>query len=60
MMLVHGKIRIAHLSTHCPLREALRRVKRRRVAYVGRLLASTLEALDGRPPRIAVAGWEPR
>ena len=59
MMLVHGKIRIAHLSTHCPLREALRRVKRRRIAYVGRLLASTLEALDGRPPRIAVAGLNP-
>ncbi len=59
MMLAHGRMRIAHLSTHCSLREALRRVKRRRILYVGRLLARTLERLDGRPPRIAVAGLNP-
>ena len=59
MMLFLGRMRIAHLSTHCSLREALRRVKRRRILYVGRLLAETLKKLDGRPPRIAVAGLNP-
>ena len=59
MMLVHGKIRIAHISTHCSLREALGLVKRRRIVYVGRLLAETLAALSQRPPRIAVAGLNP-
>jgi 4-hydroxythreonine-4-phosphate dehydrogenase len=59
MMLAHGKIRIAHLSTHCSIREAIRKVKRRRIVYVGRLLAEALGALDGRSPRIAVAGLNP-
>ncbi len=59
MMLFLGRMRITHLSTHCSLREALRRVKRRRILYVGRLLAETLKKLDGRPPRIAVAGLNP-
>lgn len=59
MMLAHGKIRIVHISTHCSLREALRLVKRRRIVHAGRLLAEILEALDGRPPRIAVAGLNP-
>jgi 4-hydroxythreonine-4-phosphate dehydrogenase len=59
MMLAHGKIRIAHLSTHCALKEAIRIVKRRRIVYVGRLLAETLGALDGRPPKIAIAGLNP-
>jgi len=59
MMLAHGRIRIAHISTHCSLREALRLVKRRRIVYAGRLLAEMLEVLDGRPPRIAVAGLNP-
>ncbi|MBT7856359.1 MAG: 4-hydroxythreonine-4-phosphate dehydrogenase PdxA [Nitrospinaceae bacterium] len=59
MMLAHGKIRIAHLSTHCPLKEAIRMVKRKRIIYVGRLLAETLGVLDGCPPKIAIAGLNP-
>ena len=59
MMLAHGKIRIAHLSTHCPLREAIRLVKRRRIVSVGCVFAGALTLLLGRPPRIAVAGLNP-
>lgn len=59
MMLAHRKIRIAHVSTHCSLREAIRRVKRKRIHYVGRVFAEALSSLLGRPPRIAVAGLNP-
>ncbi len=59
MMLAHGKIRIAHLSTHCALREAIRRVKRRRIVSVGHVFAEALTSLLGRSPRIAVAGLNP-
>ena len=46
MMLAHRKIRIAHLSTHCPLRVALRRVKRKRIVYVAQVLDDALRLLD--------------
>jgi len=59
MLLAHGRIRIAHVSTHLALREAIRRVRRERVRYVGRLLAEALRAMDGRAPRIGVAGLNP-
>ncbi len=59
MMLIHGKTRIAHLSTHCSLRDAIRRVKRGRIVYVGRVFAEALASLLGRSPRIAVAGLNP-
>ena len=59
MMLARGRFRVAHLSTHLPLRKALRRVRRERILYVIRLFAEALEALDGRPPRLAVAGLNP-
>lgn len=59
MMLAEGKVRIAHISTHLPLRDALRRVKRGNILRVIRALADALEALDGKPPRIGVAGLNP-
>ncbi len=59
MMLAHGRVRIAHLSTHLPLRRAIGRIRRGRVLRVIRLLAGVLEGLDRRPPRIAVAGLNP-
>ena len=59
MMLAHRKIRIAHVSTHCPLRVALRRVKRKRIVYVARVLEDALRLLDRKTPRIGVAGLNP-
>ena len=59
MMLAHRKIRIAHLSTHCPLRVALRRVKRKRIVYVAQVLNDALRLLDRKKPRIGVAGLNP-
>ncbi|MCY4383564.1 MAG: 4-hydroxythreonine-4-phosphate dehydrogenase PdxA [Nitrospinae bacterium] len=59
MMLAHRKLRIAHLSTHCPLRVALRRVKRKRIVYVARVLDDALRRLDRKTPRIGVAGLNP-
>ena len=59
MMLAHRKIRIAHISTHCPLRVALRRVKRKRIVYVARVLDDALRRLDRKTPRIGVAGLNP-
>ncbi len=59
MMLAHRKIRIAHLSTHCPLRVALRRVKRKRIVYVARVLDDALRRLDRKTPRIGLAGLNP-
>lgn len=59
MMLAHRRMRIAHLSTHCPLRVALRRVKRKRIVYVARVLEDALRALIRKKPRIGVAGLNP-
>lgn len=59
MMLAHRRVRIAHLSTHCPLRVALRRVKRKRIVYVGEVLNDALRRLDRKKPRIGVAGLNP-
>ncbi len=59
MMLAHRKLRIAHLSTHCPLRVALRRVKRKRIVYVARVLDDALRRLDRKTPRIGLAGLNP-
>ena len=59
MMLAHRKIRIAHLSTHCSLRVALRRVKKKRIVFVARVLEDALRLLDRKKPRIGVAGLNP-
>ena len=59
MMLAHRGIRIAHVSTHCPLRAALRRVKRKRIVYVARVLDDALRRLDRKKARIGVAGLNP-
>lgn len=59
MLLWHGRFRVAHLSTHLSLREALRRVKRARIVQVGRLFAGALAAFSRRAPRLGVAGLNP-
>ena len=59
MLVWYGRFRVAHLSTHLSLREALHRVTRRRIREVGRLFARALRAADGRAPRLGVAGLNP-
>lgn len=59
MLLVHGKMRIAHISTHCALRDAIRRVRRKRVTYVGRVFHQALRHFVRGAPRLAVAGLNP-
>lgn len=59
MMLADGNFRVAHVSTHVPLREACDRVKKARVARVIELSHQTLLNLGIVAPRIAVAGLNP-
>ena len=59
MMLVHGNLRVSHVSTHCALREACDRVKKARVLEVVRLTDAALRSLGIRKPHIAVAGLNP-
>lgn len=59
MMLVDGRLRVAHVSTHVPLRQACDLVTRQRVLEVICLLDEALQALGIPAPRIAVAGLNP-
>ena len=59
MMLAHNDIRVAHVSTHCSLVEACRRVKKDRVLEVINLAYEAMKNLGIEEPRIAVAGLNP-
>jgi 4-hydroxythreonine-4-phosphate dehydrogenase len=59
MMLVVGRLRALHDSTHVSLREAVERVTRERVLTVIRLAGVAAEMLGIRAPRIGVAGLNP-
>lgn len=59
MMLVHGDLRVVHVSTHCSLREACDRVRKERVGEVIRLAWDALRSIGIEKPRIAVAGLNP-
>jgi 4-hydroxythreonine-4-phosphate dehydrogenase len=59
MLLVNDTFRVAHVSTHCSLREACERVKKPRILNVIRLLNDTLKRLRITSPRIGVAGLNP-
>ncbi len=59
MMLLGEDLRVVHVSTHVPLREAIERVKKPRVLTVIRLANRALKALGIAEPRIAVAGLNP-
>ena len=59
MMLVEGGFRVVHVSTHCSLLDAVKKVKKERVAAVIRLSFSALKKLGIDAPRIAVAGLNP-
>ncbi len=59
MMLCHHDFRVAHVSTHCSLREACERVRMPRVLEVIRLAWRACRDLGIERPRVAVAGPQP-
>ena len=59
MMLCHHDFRVAHVSTHCSLREACERVRTPRVLEVIRLAWRACRDLGIERPRVAVAGLNP-
>ncbi len=59
MLLVVGRLRVLHVSTHVALREAVTRVTRERVLTVIRLAGVAARMLGIRAPRIGVAGLNP-
>ena len=59
MMLAVGRMRVVHVSTHTALREACRKVSRRRVLATIRLAHAAVRQFGVRAPRIAVAGLNP-
>ncbi|MBI2997169.1 MAG: 4-hydroxythreonine-4-phosphate dehydrogenase PdxA [Deltaproteobacteria bacterium] len=59
MMLAHGDTRVVHVSTHVPLAEAIRLVKRERILHVIKIAKNSCSALGIPKPRVAVAGLNP-
>ncbi len=59
LMLVAGRLRVLHVSTHVSLREACDRVRKDRVLQVIHLAHDAAAAWDLRRPQIAVAGLNP-
>jgi len=59
MLLVDRDFRVAHVTTHCSMREACDRIRKPRVFTVIKLLNETLKRMGIKEPRIAVAGLNP-
>ncbi len=59
MMLVAGKLRICHVSTHVALSEAIARVKPERILQVVQLAHDGVRQLGIEQPHIAIAGLNP-
>jgi 4-phospho-D-threonate 3-dehydrogenase / 4-phospho-D-erythronate 3-dehydrogenase len=59
MMLVADTLRVSHVSTHVPLREAIERVRPERILRVLRLTDQAVRRLGAPRPRLAVAGLNP-
>lgn len=59
MMLAAGNLRVSHVSTHLPLREAIDRVRPDRILRVLELTRKAVQRLGIAEPRIAVAGLNP-
>jgi 4-hydroxythreonine-4-phosphate dehydrogenase len=58
MMLVSEKLIVTHLSTHISLREAISKVKKKRIIDVANLTDAALKKM-GRSGKIAIAGLNP-
>ena len=59
MCLTGGKITVALVTAHLPLRKAASALKQSEIVRVGLLLADFLNSRSIRPPRVAVAGLNP-
>jgi 4-hydroxythreonine-4-phosphate dehydrogenase len=59
MMLVAGKLRICHVSTHVSLREAIERTRPERIVSVIKIARAGVQELGIEDPHIAVAGLNP-
>lgn len=59
MMLVAGKLRVCHVSTHVSLREAINRVKPERILDVVKLAHEGVREMGIDNPHIAIAGLNP-
>lgn len=59
MMLVGGGLRVAHVSTHVSLADALARVTPERIRAVTRMTLDALPRFGIATPRVAVAGLNP-
>lgn len=59
MMLVSGALKVIHVSTHVPLRQACDLVKKDRVLNVIKLADEAVKMMGIPQPRIAVAGLNP-
>lgn len=59
MMLVAGKLRVCHVSTHVSLREAIERVRPERIVSVIKIARAGVQELGIADPHIAVAGLNP-
>ncbi len=59
LSLWHGNFRVAHVSCHVSLRQALELCKRDRIVKTARLLYDALRSAGIRRPRIGVSGLNP-
>jgi 4-hydroxy-L-threonine phosphate dehydrogenase PdxA len=59
MMLCFGETRIAHVTLHLSIRQAIERITRERVAHVIGVTDRTLRRLGIAAPKIAVSGLNP-
>lgn len=59
MMLVSGKLRVSHVSTHVSLLRAIERVRPERILTVLRLTDEAVRQMGVAEPRLAVAGLNP-
>ena len=59
MMLVAGKLRVCHVSTHVSLARAIERVRAERILQVVQLAHDGVRQLGAEQPHIAVAGLNP-
>ena len=59
MLLAHGGLRVIHVSTHVPLRQACDLVKKDRILKVIRILERACRRFGIASPRIGVAGLNP-
>ena len=59
MLLVHGNLRVIHVSTHVSLKQACDQVKKERILEVIHLLDAACQQFGVKQPKIGVAGLNP-